>query len=754
MTTPSFSVRRPIIQESSRTLTLGGISIPNTIDMNDNEILAYNNETNEFEAATTISIQEVRLEDTVITRGDVDIQDVVPFPQSILSFYNFTAPDLISMDTSGNGRHGKNINVGYAASLDGETDIGVFNADEQAYIDISSTIETYTALTQLTISVWVRLYSVISPISSVFSFTKQGDVITDPIGLDTRDFILFVFQTRFVFQLRDRNDDIKFRLYTNDPISINTWYHITCVMDAVDGAKLYLNGVEQNGYVSNIINDRNATVSDFEFNTSSIGATKYSDADRFFLKGQLKNLMFVSGVLSQSTITDLANDTIGYDVYVLAGQSNMVGNADIEVGVDDNYSLIEGKVFQYPYDLNDSGSPSEPALTGTLITPATNPLDFNSDTDPGVGGEEIGKSGLWKTFAETLVPLLRGRKILLIPVAKSATSFSGGNWNQGDPVYTGAVQATNQAMSLNDFNVLKGILWCQGESDAIALSTTYTADLTNMYNGFRADILSFSSTTLFLCISIVERTPVYTAINAELEQFATTSDTILYIDGSDLTYGDPLHYDIESLRTLGIRAATAFPQVAERTIPTIRVEPSTQPHPYCIISNPLVYSGSSVSHGYVLVCDERGGAYWVNLYASSFLDSNKVLCSLGGENLAVPLTADIFEPIVFDTVLESINTLVLTNSTIQVSVSGLYFLTFSASFSGSTSDIQHSLVVDNEPHPILSSTVTPSTTSAIAVSSFSGILRLDTSSNVEVHVKSAVSETLTYTNTGFSIYKM
>lgn len=182
----------------------------------------------------------------------------------------------------------------------------------------------------------------------------------------------------------------------------------------------------------------------------------------------------------------------GYDVYILMGQSNMVGRGYIKKGIDDDYSLIDDKVFQFPYDENDTAKHNKISkITGNVIKKATNQLDFISDVHGASTGEKSKRTGLWKTFVETIIQKTNPkRKILLVPVAKGGSGFDYGNWNPGDFIYTAAIHSINKAMSTHPNNTLKAILWHQGESDSGTSSarSAYRRRFTNFYNHLLLDI--------------------------------------------------------------------------------------------------------------------------------------------------------------------------------------------------------------------------------------------------------------------------
>jgi len=224
------------------------------------------------------------------------------------------------------------------------------------------------------------------------------------------------------------------------------------------------------------------------------------------------------------------------DVYILAGQSNMVGVAPIGVGVDDVYSTLNGRIMQYGY--------ATQARFG-----ATNPLDH---------ADESGSvMGMWREMCLGL----SASNILLIPVADAATGFFDNDWNQGDAVYNAAVTRANAGMLSNSNNTLKGFVWLQGENDAIDNRTEaqYLADLHAMRTAMIADITDMTSATPWVVIEILAALGTWTQINAALATFVTEIPNGTLITTDDLTLlGDNVHYDAASLRTIGTRTSVVL----------------------------------------------------------------------------------------------------------------------------------------------------------------------------------------------------
>src|SRR5690606_13752164 len=100
--------------------------------------------------------------------------------------------------------------------------------------------------------------------------------------------------------------------------------------------------------------------------------------------GYFSNLIICGSGVTETTAVQVHSGDLGYEVVILAGQSNMRGASFIRPGIDDDYSEVEGKVFQYKY-------------TDSTVVPATNPLfHFESESF-------TNRMGSWLEFAKHYV---------------------------------------------------------------------------------------------------------------------------------------------------------------------------------------------------------------------------------------------------------------------------------------------------------------------------------------------------------------
>ncbi|QEY15469.1 hypothetical protein D0C16_05465 [Cellvibrio sp. KY-GH-1] len=237
----------------------------------------------------------------------------------------------------------------------------------------------------------------------------------------------------------------------------------------------------------------------------------------------------------------------GYDIFWMTkAQSNTIGRAPIRAGIDDDYSAVIGKVFQFGYN-------------SQAVSAATNPLDQVN--------ENAGQMGLWLEFCKAIVPTLAGnRKILLVPCAQGGTSFNGGHWNAGNSLDNSSKARLAAAMALpGGTNRLCGVLTLLGESDADAGATAsglFEGRYQAAYNDYLANVPGISSATPWIMGTIKPDKANATTINAALANLDAANAGMHLVTCTDLAWLDSDHYDAASLATIGQRFAQKYLEVA------------------------------------------------------------------------------------------------------------------------------------------------------------------------------------------------
>lgn len=160
------------------------------------------------------------------------------------------------------------------------------------------------------------------------------------------------------------------------------------------------------------------------------------------------------------------------DVYMIGGQSNAVGNSE---SPDSAIVPTPGTAFQF---------------WNNAITAAVEPIG-NSD------------GSAWGAFAQRYYSIT-GRKILFVPAAVNGSSqtvaaqIGFGNWDTTGTLYNTSLLRIDSAMSAavaaGYSPILKGILWCQGETDADAINAStitqnvYSAAFAKMIKNYRQEL--------------------------------------------------------------------------------------------------------------------------------------------------------------------------------------------------------------------------------------------------------------------------
>ena len=281
------------------------------------------------------------------------------------------------------------------------------------------------------------------------------------------------------------------------------------------------------------------------------------------LEGETKSLMekIVSGDISGTSLTteqtealgkidglevsasEINNGIINYDetgthVFILAGQSNMVG-WDVFSNTKGDYPT---GVMQVARTGKTSGG-----LDNELVQ-AISPLDN--------WGANAGTMGLSLEFAHKYKEQFPNVELVFIPCAQGGTGFISNNWNKGDILYEDMILRANLLFSNNPTYKLKGVLWHQGEQDF--QNVTYEDDLILFFNNIRADINYMTNDTpifsggllpFFANIGVDNLRTYNTIKNLSLKNyFFIDSFYPIYLDRRT---SDGYHFSSSSLNLLG-----------------------------------------------------------------------------------------------------------------------------------------------------------------------------------------------------------
>jgi len=251
-------------------------------------------------------------------------------------------------------------------------------------------------------------------------------------------------------------------------------------------------------------------------------------------------------------------DTPGYDVVLLAGQSNMSGRG---TPIDLKRSPSDSRIMQY-------------AATGSyadVISVAEEPLGMH-DTPTGIGpGIEFAR--WWLTHANP------DRRVLLVPAAHGGTPLSSNatlGWRPGvsGNLYAQAIAQTNAALAAAGPGArLIGILWLQGETDGDnnVTAATYQADLDALIAGFRAE---FGNPRLPFVLGSMVPEYLSTGTRAAIDEVHQTTPsrvpyTITVAAPIAMNKGDGNHYNLAGNLLNGRRMYEGLRSITMRGNPTV-----------------------------------------------------------------------------------------------------------------------------------------------------------------------------------------
>jgi len=503
------------------------------------------------------------------------------FNDDVVAYYDFSDSSNLGRDVGGDKLHG--INSGVLHSLDymgrkysanfiknNHTVTNNAHFENQRIITLNNHIDKFK-LSSYTISLWFNTATAIGSQSlfnlSCNSGTDVGTYFEIKVTVGQARVMCFV-------------DGIYLLDVKTVGLAYNAWHNITVTMSPM-GNRIYANGVLLTAYARGD-DTTYIDLSTFGINTCTIGAIEYNktlfnydvnESYYFPYAGYMSDIIVYNRELSQTEVTAIANNDYGYCVIALAGQSNMIGRDTIEVGIDDNYSLFNNKVYTFDTNsnINTTTSPYEVETLDVYV--ATNPLPHPEPVT-------TGRMGMFRTFCNDLVQysdLPYRRNILIIPGAWGGTGFSANNWNKGNRQYEICKNAINAVLNpdydeSNKNNKLISFIWHQGESDMGSLNLQYKDQFLQMMNYFATDVYGDqfnNDLPVILCQVSGEYPQVNTTVTPNIKMqkfindyFQSLSDTynnIKIVLTDDLNYlGDFIHVNRIGQRLIGNRAYDAF----------------------------------------------------------------------------------------------------------------------------------------------------------------------------------------------------
>lgn len=235
----------------------------------------------------------------------------------------------------------------------------------------------------------------------------------------------------------------------------------------------------------------------------------------------------------------------GYDIIVLAGQSNMCGRGASDADVD----VADARIMQW-------NGPSAKIMIGC------DPLYHGEGPSTGMVGPG---PYIARAYLSQVPP---NRRVLLVPCGVGGSGLAGGSmtWQSGSPGgngYENTITKANAALAAARAHFpnsrVVGIAWHQGETDADSniSQAAHVAALKATIAGFRSRITGASNAWVVIgqmcpeVISASSNLVKYTAIDNAHKQVAAEVARVAYAAGPTGQKLDSWHYTAEGSRRLG-----------------------------------------------------------------------------------------------------------------------------------------------------------------------------------------------------------
>ncbi len=273
-------------------------------------------------------------------------------------------------------------------------------------------------------------------------------------------------------------------------------------------------------------------------------------------------VLFVALFVSMSQLVR-AED---YDVYLLAGQSNMDGRGKMSELTAQQRQPFDKAIIFYR-NLPKSSDGWQPLAPGFSIAPG-----YKGEVPSSTFGPELG-------FATEMLKSKPEQKLALIKGSKGGSSLRR-DWNpgvQGEPKTQGqryrdfveTIQLATQALKeRGDRYTIRGLLWHQGESDSNLSSDDYEERLLQFVSRIRQDT---AVPDLRVVVGEVFDNGKRDNVRAAIRAVGTSGPGfgLVTCEGTS-TWDEGTHFDAASQWLLGQRYATAM-----QTIQTSDTQPAT-----------------------------------------------------------------------------------------------------------------------------------------------------------------------------------
>ena len=243
-----------------------------------------------------------------------------------------------------------------------------------------------------------------------------------------------------------------------------------------------------------------------------------------------------------------------YDVYLLAGQSNMDGRGAMSDLADDQKKPFDNAIIFYR-NASRSTDAWRPLAPGFSVPPK-----YKGELPSPTFGPEIG-------FAHSMLKKHPKQKLALIKGSKGGTNLRA-DWKpgvKGDPQSQGpqyrdfmeTIQVAKQQLRDQGHQFkIRGLLWHQGESDSKSSTKVYKRRLKELINRIRQDV---DLPELPIVVGEVFDNGKRDSVRAAIQAVAEESPTVGLVSSEDTSTSDPgTHFDTKSQLLLGERYASAM----------------------------------------------------------------------------------------------------------------------------------------------------------------------------------------------------
>ena len=259
-------------------------------------------------------------------------------------------------------------------------------------------------------------------------------------------------------------------------------------------------------------------------------------------------VVFMAFIVSTSQPTCVAET---YDVYLMAGQSNMDGRGLVsELSQEQQQPIDQAIIFYRSMPVTSDGW--QPLAPGFSVPPK-----YRDDLPSPTFGIEIG-------FAQAMVKAQPGTKLALIKGSKGGTSLRA-DWKPGvkgdkasqGPRYRDFIEtiklATAELSKRGDTFVIRGLLWHQGEADKKSSAKVYRRRLNEFIDRIREDV---GIPDLPVVVGEVFDNGKRDTVLEATQRVAKESPIVGLVTNEGTTTSDPgTHFDAASQLLLGGRYA-------------------------------------------------------------------------------------------------------------------------------------------------------------------------------------------------------